>query len=87
LSEACVQGLPLISSLRAGASYHLIKDGKNGVLLEDTTPDQLEAAMLRYCDQPSLIREHGRESRLIIKDYTAQANVHRMESALLNKLS
>jgi glycosyltransferase involved in cell wall biosynthesis len=70
LNEAASMSKPLISTTQAGATYHLIENGKNGFIVEPNNVGELEAAMLFYIKNSQLINEHGKKSYEIFLNYT-----------------
>jgi glycosyltransferase involved in cell wall biosynthesis len=61
-------GLPIISTTRVGAAVDLIKDGLNGVMVEDRNTDQLCQAMRKILSNPELKHNMGIKSQQIIDE-------------------
>jgi len=72
LNEALSMGKAIISTNQAGASYHLIKDSKNGFIVDAKSVEELKEAMLFFLKNPNKIREYGLVSLDIFKYFTPQ---------------
>ena len=64
--EAMSYGMPIISS-PVGGIPEIIKD--NGILVTPGDDDEINKAIKRYVDNPTLISEEGKESLNVIKTY------------------
>jgi glycosyltransferase involved in cell wall biosynthesis len=72
LLDAMDRALPIIAS-RVGGLPEIVKDGRNGILIDPRSPDQLEDAILRLYDDPDLRRAIGARGREFSRDFTAAA--------------
>ena len=70
LFDAMEVGLPVIAS-RVGGVPDIVHDGKNGVLIEAASPDQLRAAILMLQADPELRRRLGAAGREYSRGFTA----------------
>lgn len=64
--EALASGLPIISSNVGGASALI---DANGALIEQPTLETVVQSITTYVESPSLLREHGQQSRKIAETY------------------
>jgi glycosyltransferase involved in cell wall biosynthesis len=76
LLDAMDRALPIIAS-RVGGLPEIVNDGKNGILIDPRSPDQLEAAILHLYDNPDLRRSMGARGREFSRDFTAEAMAQR----------
>lgn len=58
LIEAASMGLPVVSTLGTG-TRDAVQDGYNGTLVPVGDVDALQNAILKYINDPSLVKEHG----------------------------
>jgi len=72
INEAMAFGLPVISTDAAGATYDLVKDGKNGFVVRAGEETDLYKALKILCNNQELRKKMGRESLKIIEDYTPE---------------
>ena len=72
LLDAMDQSLPIIAS-RVGGLAEIVKDGKNGLLIDARSPDQLQEAIMRLHDDPELCARFGAWGRGFSKNFTADA--------------
>lgn len=87
LAEAMSVGLPCISTnCDGGGAAALIKNEKNGLLVEKNNIDELERAMLRYIENPDFAKQMGNEAKRIKVDLGHQAIMNKWE-ILIEKLS
>jgi len=82
LNEAAALGKPLIGTETCGAAHHLIAPGRNGFRVRTADEQALAQAMLEYCRDPALIESHGRESRVVFREFTPERNATRLLDAL-----
>lgn len=82
LNEAASLSLPLISTDECGASYHLIKNNKNGYMVKSNSVVSLTKAMKKYIDNPKIIIEQGKYSFKLFKHFLPEENVKRLKTAL-----
>lgn len=87
VNEAVSLGKAVISSEFAGASYHLIENGKNGFVLQKLSPTTLAAAMSKYISNQDLLEDHKIHSLRVAREYTPKANVNRLKDTLNHWLS
>ena len=73
--EAISAGLPVIVS-DVGAVSDTITSGVNGYLIEPRSTDDLVAAMLRYINDPVLVRRHSQSA------LEAAGTLHNLESSM-----
>jgi len=67
LIEAMVAGLPCISSIYAGATYDLIKDGVNGFVLDFFETNKLVEKINWILNNPLFAKEMGQKARKFIE--------------------
>jgi len=74
IQEAISCGIPVVAT-SVGGNPEIVSE-KNGLLLSpDPTPDEIAAALLKICDNPSLSAEMRKESRLVWREsYNADIN-------------
>jgi sugar transferase (PEP-CTERM/EpsH1 system associated) len=60
--EAMATGLPVVAT-RVGGNPELVDDGVTGFLVPSGSTNSLTAALLRYLDDPGLMRHHGDAGR------------------------
>ena len=77
-AEAMASGLPVVISARAGASA-LIRDGLDGLILNDPTDAESLGTMLRslYCDAPLRARL-GLNAVVTVQQYTWERSSHEL---------
>jgi len=68
LNEAMACGLPVISTVKAGAPADLIKNGLNGFVVEDKSAEQLYQAMRKILSDPELKQSMGSKSQQMIDE-------------------
>jgi len=59
LIQAATMEIPVISTMATGCK-DAVKDGFNGTLIEPKNVSQLKMAILRYYNNPRLLKEHGK---------------------------
>lgn len=70
LNEAAASGLPIISSKACGAARELLRDGRNGFLINSTDVTGIQAALLRLALlSESQVREQGELSAEFSNDW------------------
>lgn len=67
--EAMVFGKPILCSRNAGAS-ELVHEGRNGYTFDPRHPEGLAEHMLRLIEDSQLVERMGRESSVIIEQYS-----------------
>ncbi len=78
LVEASAAGLPIISTDR-GAIVQNVKDGENGFLLDQPTPDQIASCLEKLIRDESLRETMGRASRALYESsFTSQKMVENL---------
>ena len=83
LNEAASLGCPLIATDMCGASWHVIKEGKNGFQVHTNSVADLKRAMQMYVDNTVLIKQHGEVSKTVfIEEFSPEKNVERLITAL-----
>ncbi len=78
LNEAASVGMPIISTVKCGAAYHLIEENKNGFRIPTKDTKALSKTMVYYIDNPEKIKEHGQKSKEIFKNFTPEKNAERL---------
>jgi glycosyltransferase involved in cell wall biosynthesis len=68
ISQALVHSLPVICGVADGTERDLVRDGHNGKILTDVTPNALADAIAPLVASQELRRRYGRESRRIIDE-------------------
>jgi glycosyltransferase involved in cell wall biosynthesis len=71
LLDAMEQRLPVIAS-RVGGVPDIVHHGKNGLLIDPASPEQLRDAILLLRGDEALRRTYGECGRLFAQDYTAE---------------
>ena len=82
VSEAASVGLPIIASDQTGASFHLVKNGKNGYIVGAGNTNELAVAMQNYVSDRELLVRHGNLSEELFKDFSSEKNVDRFVVAI-----
>lgn len=70
LFDAMEAGLPVVAS-RVGGVPDIVHDGKNGVLIDAASPDQLRTAILLLQADPELRKRFGAAGRELARGFTA----------------
>jgi len=68
IEEAMSFGLPIITTNAVGAAYDLIKDGRNGIIVQERDTDALKEALERLIENKELRKKMGKESLKILKE-------------------
>lgn len=63
LNEAMAAGLPVLSSINAGATYDLINDGKTGYAVDYKDTSHVITLLNKLLDNPEFSREMGKNAR------------------------
>jgi glycosyltransferase involved in cell wall biosynthesis len=80
--EAMACGLPIIASVRAGAS-EIVRHGENGFVLSDPEDaEELAALLRRLCSDPNLCQALGREAARSASEQTWDRNSRDMWSLI-----
>jgi glycosyltransferase involved in cell wall biosynthesis len=74
LVEAAAAGLPLVASKLAGGTADLVREGRNGYVVDPRDIDEMGERLRRLCDSRELRKSMGEESHRII---TESVNIHR----------
>lgn len=77
--EAMAMGRPVITTDVSGCR-ETVDEGVNGFMVPVRSAEQLAAAMLRFVDQPSLVRQMGLQSRRMAEE---RYDVHRINDVIL----
>jgi glycosyltransferase involved in cell wall biosynthesis len=72
LFDAMEQRLAIVAS-RVGGVPDIVHHNENGLLISPGSPEQLQQAILRLCDDRELRRRMGEAGFRIARDYTASA--------------
>ena len=72
LLDAMDRALPIIAS-RVGGLPEIVQDGRNGILVDPRSPEQLEEAILQLYDDPDLGSAMGARGKEFSRDFTADA--------------
>jgi glycosyltransferase involved in cell wall biosynthesis len=65
IREAAATGLPIVCSRVAGAAGDVAIDGRNALLVDPESVDEIARALRRLIDEQSLRRQMGQESRAV----------------------
>jgi glycosyltransferase involved in cell wall biosynthesis len=83
LNEAASLGLPLIGTDLCGASWHVIREAKNGHRIKAGSVMALQKAMSYYVDHPASIEKYGTASKEIyFNEFTPERNAERLVGSL-----
>lgn len=85
LMEAMASGLACISSSVGGVKY-LIKDGKNGMLINPGDQDRLARCVTRLADSAQLRQELGKNARATIEKSYSWQKIAKQYQSLLRSL-
>jgi len=69
LAEAMAAGVPCLSSVSAGATHDLIRDGKNGFALDFSKTDEVAATVNWLLDHPEESIAMGRQASCFISEH------------------
>jgi glycosyltransferase involved in cell wall biosynthesis len=83
LNEATSLSLPVISTNECGAAYHLIENDKNGYMVKTNSIISLTNTMKKYVKMPDIIKQHGKYSSELFKQFLPEENVQRLIEALI----
>ncbi len=73
--EATASSLPVVAT-RVGGIPEIVKEGRNGVLVESENEDALAEAMIGLMNNPKLRNEYGKCSKQIYNDkFSVEAGV------------
>lgn len=67
--EALAYGMPVIST-PVGGIPEVVKNGRNGILVEPGNKEEIWAALKHYLDNPACIDTEGKESIKIVEPFT-----------------
>jgi glycosyltransferase involved in cell wall biosynthesis len=85
--ESMARGVPVVAT-RVGGVPELVRDGKDGRLVEVARPDQLAAAMLELLDAPDLRRGMGAAGSVRVRElFSTETMVTRTENLYVELLS
>jgi glycosyltransferase involved in cell wall biosynthesis len=85
--EAVAAGLPLVCTRAAGAAGDLAIEGRNAVLVDPESTDDIAAALRRLIDDPELRARLARESRAVDAEASTERSVAAFERAVLRAAS
>ncbi|HEY9461098.1 MAG TPA: glycosyltransferase, partial [Paralcaligenes sp.] len=80
--EAMAMGRAIITTDAPGCR-ETIENGENGCLVPVRSVDALEAAMLRFINEPALAQRMGKRSRRIAE---STYDVHKINAVMLNEM-
>lgn len=83
--EAFACGLPVVAS-NVGGVKDIIKDHKNGLLVEAANPRALSSRTIELLDHPAQAAKYAREARETLKKYDWKLVIKDIEAAYLNIL-
>ncbi|MFC1961067.1 glycosyltransferase family 4 protein [Chloroflexota bacterium] len=69
VNEAMASGLPVLSSIYAGATADLVREGENGYPIDPTDHQHFADLMIHILSQPELAWQMGQESQHIIANF------------------
>ena len=81
LVEAAAMGIPVLSTYATG-TVDAVDDGNNGTLVPVNDENELTEAMLRYKDDPELVKKHGEYGRLWAENFSNMAIWHGLAEVL-----
>jgi len=80
LMEAMALGLPCVTTPVEGVE-ELVVHGESGLVVSDSAPEPIAAALARLIDDPSLARRLGAAAReRMAREFSVEANVRRFET-------
>jgi len=83
LQEAASSGLPLIGTDMAGASFEVIVNGQNGIIIPSDNVNALTEAMRFFVEESEQIAKYGEKSkRLFQEKMSVEKNVERLFTCL-----
>ena len=83
LNEAMAAGLPCLSSINAGSSYDLIKEGENGYVVDFNDQKGVVPTLEKLLDDPSLRKKVGNKARETVRQ---QFNLRASASSIVKAL-
>lgn len=84
--EAMASGLPIVAT-KVGGVPEIIKDGKNGFLVESKNPERIAERILLLLKNDELRERMSRANKKEVEKYTWESVVGRLEEVYLNVLS
>jgi glycosyltransferase involved in cell wall biosynthesis len=88
LNEAMAAGLPCITSLHAGASVDLIRDGENGFIVDYSDKKKVIEKINLILDHPEESKRMGQKAKeFIVKEASIQVSASGFVKAILMSLS
>lgn len=72
INEVMSIGKPVISTTAVAAAYDLIKEGKNGYMVEERDENNLTESILKIIKDKELIEKMSEESRKIIRSFSEE---------------
>jgi GalNAc-alpha-(1->4)-GalNAc-alpha-(1->3)-diNAcBac-PP-undecaprenol alpha-1,4-N-acetyl-D-galactosaminyltransferase len=83
LREGAAAGLPLIASVRAGATGDVAVEGENALVLDPTDRAAITGALRRVVREPALREQLAAGSRAVTQRHPLEADVEAWERAIL----
>ncbi len=87
INEAMACGLPVITTVKVGASADLVRDGVNGFVVRDREPDELYHAMKRVLADSGVRQKMADASGQIIKNFGAEHTARGVKEAIFCAVS
>jgi len=78
LNEAAAAGLPIIATNMVGAARHIVKQDKNGFIVEANNIDSLSEIMDRFISGRIPLDKFGQKSIKIVQDWTPNKMAQRL---------
>src|SRR3972149_2326633 len=87
INEAMACGLPVITTVKVGASADLVRDGVNGFVVRDGEPHELYNAMRKIVADSGLRQKMADASGQMIKNFGAEHTARGVKEAILCAVS
>jgi len=87
INEAMACGLPVITTVKVGASADLVRDGVNGFVVRDGEPHELYNAMRKIVADSGLRQKMADSSGQMIRNFGAEHTARGVKEAILCAVS
>ncbi len=85
--EAISAGLPIIASKYDGARFEIVKEGKNGFVIDPKKPREIADSIKKLIDNKKLLSSFSEESKKIAKNFTEEKCISNINSSITKLLT